>query len=506
LCLVQNFDLETAAIILGEDFSKGHINSFSADGLFLTVTSGSNRIYKISELTREVISQKNYSKIFNQESIHARLADFYLEKLLPSNSIEHLYKSKNHIKLQEVLKTSIREMAIIGRGDLVIQWADYITEITEHSDQMKKTIKIVGHLVNLEFDIAEAMAVEIDFLAQKDSNYEFLQQLSARILAHVYFSRGQFQRSLSKIDEALDFKNPIASIEVTDQIALLRIKASIHFLHDEHDRVVATFKRAKLLKPSEITVNVPYHLMCMTSMAMWSEGRIFEAAEHANIAITQANTFGFSSISAPFDAYLVLARCQSEMLQMEMASKTLTELKQLALNTRIWPWYFQASNNLLQLEIGRGLIHDSVDAIRDLQASLVSFNFSHELNWIVDSVEIYLRFAVNDLPRLKDLMNRAPRLDMVRRVEIACADLFDPKEKLLSVKLLPEKTVREKVEKYIYQTILHLDNETQALNTLGKALEIGAEVGFNDFLSAKRVCTPSWLRHQQRSQHFLEKV
>ena len=45
LLLVQEFDLETAAIILGEDFSDSYINKLATDGMFVSVSSGSNRLF-----------------------------------------------------------------------------------------------------------------------------------------------------------------------------------------------------------------------------------------------------------------------------------------------------------------------------------------------------------------------------------------------------------------------------------------------------------------------------
>jgi ATP/maltotriose-dependent transcriptional regulator MalT len=481
LSLVQNFDLEIASIILGQDFSEADMNKLASDGIFLSVTTGSNRVFKLNKLTRQVISEMNNLKISDAAVIHSRLATYFLEKSQPTVAIEHLYLSKNFEKLQKVLKTSIREMAIAGRGDLVIQWADYISDPTAHIGVMRKTIKIVGHLVNSEFDVAEAMATELDYIAQQDKALGFLHQLTAMILAHVYFTRGQFKRSLVKIDEALSPENPFETIEVTDKIALLRVKASIHFFYDQHDEVIATFNQAKLLEPSEITINIPYHLTCISSMALWSEGRIFEAAEQANIAITQANTFGFSSISAPFDAYLVLAKCQSEMLQSELATTTLVELKKLSQSVQVWPWYFQASDNLLRLEISRGYIHQAVDVIKELQVKLSSFTFAHEMGWMVDSSEILLRSAINDISRLKDLMLRSPRIDLTREISMSFDDLLELNERKFSVGVLPEKTARDRVEKYVYQSILHYDNQTLALQNLANALEIGAEVGFNDF-------------------------
>jgi ATP/maltotriose-dependent transcriptional regulator MalT len=490
LSLVQSFDMETASIILGKDFSESDMNILASDGVFLSVTSGSNRIFKLNKLTRQVISEVNNVKISDSEEIHSRLATYFLEKSQPSVAIEHLYLSKNFEKLQEVLRTSIREMAIAGRGDLLIKWSDYISDPTAHLGVMRKTIKIIGHLVNSEFDVAEAMATELDYIGQQDKNLLFLHQLSAMILAHVYFTRGQFQRSLTKIDQALNFKNPIETIEVTDQIALLRVKASIHFLHDQHNEVVQTLEQAKLLEPSEITVNIPYHLACMNSMALWAEGRIFEAAEQANIAITQADSFGFSSISAPFDAYLVLARCQIEMLQSELAAKTLKKLQDISQTVQVWPWYFQAADNSLRLEISRGLIHQAVDVIKELQTKQSSFSFTHEMDWMIDSSEILLRSAILDIPRLKDLMLRAPKIDLTREIEITFDGIHDLKERKNSAEDLSETTAREKIEKYVYQSILNNDNETLALQRLSEALNVGAEVGFNDFFVRQKNLYP----------------
>lgn len=490
LNLVQSFDMETASIILRQDFSEADMNKLASDGIFLSVTSGSNRIFKLNKLTRQVISEMNNLKISDLEAIHSRLATYFLEKSQPSLAIEHLYLSKNFEKLQDVLRTSIREMAIAGRGDLLIKWSDYISDPTAHLGVMRKAIKIIGHLVNSEFDVAEAMATELDYIGQQDKNLLFLHQLSAMILAHVYFTRGQFQRSLTKIDQALNFKNPIETIEVTDQIALLRVKASIHFIHDQHNEVVQTLEQAKLLEPSEITVNIPYHLACMNSMALWAEGRIFEAAEQANIAITQADTFGFSSISAPFDAYLVLARCQIEMLQSELAAKTLKKLQDISQTVQVWPWYFQAADNSLRLEISRGLIHQAVDVIKELKTKQSSFSFTHEMDWMIDSSEILLRSAIHDIPRLKDLMLRAPKIDLTREIEITFDGIYDLKERKTSAEDMSETTARERIEKYVYQSILNNDNETLALQRLADALNVGAEVGFNDFFVRQKNLYP----------------
>jgi ATP/maltotriose-dependent transcriptional regulator MalT len=59
LSLVQEFDLEIAKVILEEDFSEVAINKLASDGLFLNVTSGNNRAFKLNKLSLSLIFRRN---------------------------------------------------------------------------------------------------------------------------------------------------------------------------------------------------------------------------------------------------------------------------------------------------------------------------------------------------------------------------------------------------------------------------------------------------------------
>jgi hypothetical protein len=85
----------------------------------------------------------------------------------------------------------------------------------------------------------------------------------------------------------------------------------------------ASSGRKSLLNSGNV-INAPYYITCITSMSLWCDGRFFEAAEHATIAINQALMAGYASISAPHDAYMVLARCQLELSQLDKAVETST--------------------------------------------------------------------------------------------------------------------------------------------------------------------------------------
>ena len=223
LVLLSEFDLETAAIVLGEDFSESYINKLATDGLYVSVSSGPNRMYRFNDIVYEVLSQQEFIDPKEIRKIHEKLASHFWDKGDYGKALDHVFKSGDQKKFQVYLDTSIRHMAVIGRGDQLLKWSEYSGDSTPRGEVMKKTIKVVGHLVNLEFARAEALATELEIISEQSKELEFLTQLTSMAFAHIYFARGEFTRSLAMIDRALLTDSPHESIENTDRIALLRL-------------------------------------------------------------------------------------------------------------------------------------------------------------------------------------------------------------------------------------------------------------------------------------------
>jgi ATP/maltotriose-dependent transcriptional regulator MalT len=346
---------------------------------------------------------------------------------------------------------------------------------------MKKTIKVIGHLVNLEFARAEALATELEIISEQSKELVFLKQLTSMAFAHIYFARGEFTRSLAMIDRALLAETPYASIQNEDRIALLRLKAGIHFLYDQPEEIVKCLSSARALMIEGNVANAPYFITCMTSLSLWSEGRFFEAAEHASIAINQAFDVGYSSITAPFDAYLVLARCQLELSQLDKAIETLSILMAKSSDSQIWPWFLMAEGTRARINITKGQVPQMMEIIkqqRDLVSTLKSPN---ELSWLIDMTEVFLRFTLDDWDRAEELLRRMPKIEMVRQIDINAKFQSDPKKVPALIEAFPEGTPREKVNKFLYQATINVDRENVALGYLNKALEVGAEVGYHEY-------------------------
>lgn len=481
LVLLSEFDLETAAIVLGEDFSESYINKLATDGLYVSVSSGLNRIYRFNEIVYEVLSQQNIVDPIEEKNIHGKLAEHFWNKGDYGKGLEHAFKSGNRERFQEYLDISIRHMALIGRGDQLIKWSEYSADSSARGEVMKKTIRVVGHLVNLDFARAEALATELQIISEQSKELEFLDQLTSMVFAHIYFARGEFTRSLEMIDRALLTDAPYESVHNVDRIALLRLKAGIHFLYDQPDEINGCLQRVRALASDANVANAPYIITCITTLSLWSEGRFFEAAEHASIAINQALDIGYSSITAPFDAYLVLARCQLELSQLDNAVETLSILMEKSSDSQMWPWFLMAEGTRARISITKGQVPQMMEIIkqqRDLVASLKSPN---ELSWLIDMTEVFLRFTLDDWDRAEELLRRMPKIEMVRQIDINAKFQSDPKKVPALIEAFPENTPREKVNKFLYQAIIHVDRENVSLGYLNKALEVGAEVGYHEY-------------------------
>jgi ATP/maltotriose-dependent transcriptional regulator MalT len=372
-------------------------------------------------------------------------------------------------------------MAAIGRGDQIIRWAQYGADESAAGEMMKKTIEVVGHLVNLNFDRAESMAAELNYVATQDPRLEFLTQLTAMVMSHVYFARGDFERSQVMIKQALAKDYESVGIEKVDKIALLRLQADIAYIYDDEELVESCLRDAKKLQDGNHQVITAYHIGCMTSMSLWCQGRFFEAAEFASIAISQAENNSFSGIAAPFDAMLVLSRCELELSQLSEAIETSNLIEQKAESAHLWPWYFVSAGTRSRIQITQGLITHVVDVINAQRERHKHLQTPNQLGWIIDVTDVFLRFVLNDWKRADELLQRMPKIEMVRQIDMNLKFEADPKRIHALVAQMPESTPRQRVNKILYQATINIDQETVALDYLRTALDLGAEVGFHEY-------------------------
>jgi len=140
-----------------------------------------------------------------------------------------------------------------------------------------------------------------------------------------------------------------------------------------------------------------------------------------------------------------------------------------------------AQGTITRIHISQGAISTGSDAIAKQRAFLQTLHTPNQLSWMIDMSEVFLRLATKDWPRADELVKRMPKIELVRQIEGNIQFAKDPKKLPSLIDALPEKTVREKINKYLSEVSINLDHENIALKSLNKALDLGAENGYHEY-------------------------
>jgi ATP/maltotriose-dependent transcriptional regulator MalT len=481
LAIIEEFDLEIASVILGKDHSEELLNRIAIDGLFVTASTTMNRTYRFNPIIYEALTQIPHENWDEMKAVQQKLAELFTQRGDYSKALHFAHESGNEEQFVQTFRSSVRQMAAIGRGDLLIKWAHFAGDSSAQGEVMKKAIRVVGHLVSSEFQSAEALASELEYIAGLSPDGKFLHRLSAMVKANIYFARGDFERTTQCLDVAISKLETDDALDSSDLLALLRLRARQAFLYDDFGLLAEAYSQAKSLPGGGEPQLNSYQLACIQSMVLYSEGQYFQAAEISQIAISQAKESGFVGINGPLDAMLVLARAQLEASDLDNCLDTLNSLMSEASGWEIWPWYLMAEGTLTRIQISQGAISTGSEAIAKQRAFLSKLHTPNQLSWMIDMSEVFLRLTTKDWSRADELVKRMPKIELVRQIEGNIQFSKDPKKLVSLIDALPERTVREKINKWLSEVSINLDHENVALKSLNKALALGAENGYHEY-------------------------
>ena len=481
LCITEEFDAEMAEIILGDDYSEAFLNRLAADGLFFSISNSKIRTYRFNPIIFETLSQIPQESTAQTRQVKSRLGELLLSRGQISSALNFIYLSGDRERFTKIFRASIRQMVAIGRGDLLIKWSHFAGDDSAHGEVMRKTIKVVGHLAMSDFQSAEALASELEYIGGLSPDGALLLRLSSMVKANIYFARGDFERTSHSLDTALTPLEDSSSLDSTDIMSLLRLNARKAFLYDEFSDLAAAFAQAQLLPTDGNKSLLTYQLTCIQSMVLYAEGQYFNAAEVATISISQATENGFAGLNGPLDAMMVLARCQLEASNLEECLNTLNKLMDLAKEWELWPWFFMAEGTSIRIRISQGSLAVSSEMISSQRKFLSTLQKPNQLSWLIDMSEVYLRLITKDWNRAEELINRMPPIELVRQIQGNIELTKVPKKVAAVIASLPENSVREKINKWLSEVSINLDNEKTALKSLAKALDLGAENGYFEY-------------------------
>lgn len=492
LSFLDEFDLETAKILMEDLYSEVYINKLATNGTFITARGGIARTYKFNQIVFDALSQINDNQNPKYQGLHAKLADHFVMNGDLTKAVDHAFLAADQKHFNEILRPAIREMAQIGRGNDLIRWSKYAGEGVASPDSRKLIVKALGYLVNQQFDLAEATVIQAE--AKIDSSEVEQKSRVNLVLTYIYFVRGELDRARITYQQAIaqsDFKNAGRN---EDFISLYRIGAGIALNFDDHTAVIGIFENARKIPIHQLSDLAAYQYQCIKAMALYAEGKFIQAAEAANIAITQAESLSVGSLFVPLDAYSVIARCELEFSMLDKAKSRYRQMYEIATASQAIPWILLSQGALIRIEILRGKIENSIQKISEQRKYLLTLPPSHSVGWMVDINEAFLRYTIGDVDRADQLVARMPKIDMVKQLEFNTEVRKNSNRVESIIAALPENTPREKVYKWMSETFAYSQQENIALKSLRKAVELGAEVGFHEYFVRQNKLYPLFVK------------
>lgn len=380
----------------------------------------------------------------------------------------------------ELLISNARQLAATGQGQQLIKMAPYMGDESESGLAIRRGFVMLGHLVDLDFATAEALANQLMIEENKNPVFDFLEKITSYVYAASAFARGDLTATLVSVDSALNAPKITSDLGDADKINLIRLRSSVLMLQTEDSILQDQLNIATKIADESNEGDYGIHLMAIKAMFHHENGEFIKAAEMAKSVITSSEVYGYTGITSAMDCKYVLASCSVAFGKLEEGIELLEELKIEAEKSNIYTWYVSAESMILRCLTELARIREALDRSVTLRTYLTKFSKRYDLDWISDVGELYIRYRMNDLNKVKEIANRARKTyyvnQLVEATEASRGRDFS-KEEVLK---LGEDSSRKKLWKYLFLSEFPVTKDFSPIECMKVALEIGERTGSRD--------------------------
>jgi ATP/maltotriose-dependent transcriptional regulator MalT len=482
LSIVEEFDAEIADLLIGNRAAPEFFARMCTGGLLISSISNAGRTYHLNSIIRESLQNRFSESRSAQSLMHKKLADLFLERKKFGVALFHASKSEDHELLQWILKNNIRTMAATGKGDFLLQWSKIIGDKFPSGYPRRLSLQIAAHVVNLEFERAQALILELLAII-KDSEIEVFLEKSASVSSATI---NLFNGNLSKLNiEAEIVLSPVENVrdvENIDKLHVLRLLSNQALALENYEECIQIYAQAQHYLSLDYAPLPMYYLNAISAAASFAEGNYFEAFEIACTGIETAEINDYKGISGSADLNFIRARCLLEFSKIDEALDAFNLVRTIALASKQKVWYILADGYLLRQYVLEGRVEEAFEGIKEQRELIQSVSSINQLGSLVDANEAFLRFVVKDYNRVLALLDRMPEGNLVSRYKPRIMELQGKKIPDAHSETLPTKTPRDLLYKYLNDVGAAIDRETEALGHLQKCLDLAALYGARETL------------------------
>ena len=477
LSVIQEFNHEQAAVILGEKYDFDLVNAIGLEGNFFTQRSGTEKSFQFSNLMREVLVAELRKDKYRKMRIHADLLAFHENRNEAGLALEHAFLAGDFEKVSELFPDAARIMQATGNGRELIRWSVFAGDSSPLGLLKRATVDLAGRVASQDYHAIKTLTEQMNRDAQGTELEGFISQISHGAMAHLDLAFGRFNSFEKNFQIAMRPQDGPLMLGNVEQLALLRSAATANFILDETVKIEEIHKEAQALAKGSSLALTQYLLTGIKAMELFQFGEYRSAYETAQLHYSQALTHEFSGLFGPLESLFIMARCQWEFGNNKEAMERFQQLRDLGEQWKQWQWYFFADGYLARDLATKGQLADALENIKDARKRASSLDSPESLNSIIDLAELFIRYEFNDFDRVTPLLSRIPSAQFGRQIQLSIDEKLGKRTVTQDLKKLPARTPRELMWNYLSRTESVIDQEQIAMTELKRALEIGAKVG-----------------------------
>ena len=375
----------------------------------------------------------------------------------------------------------LRELAFQMRSEDLRKYAEGVLARDPNRTAAAEVLDLMAYLVACDFVGAEAKLETIRFKFKGTEDEAYVNEANALATAHIGFAFGRFQELDQSAAAFIASHKLSPNLEQGEYLDVLRLTAQKALILDEFDKLAEIEKEISQYESYEPGTNLLYLMNSVRSMYLMSRGDFIKANYLANMNLEIAKQNEYTGLMAPLDSMYVIARSLLAGAKNSEALAMFEEIKVEAEKFSQWPWYFISDGYLSREYALANKMTEALAIVREEREKLAKFGFNHDLNFIPDVNELYVRHLIKDLERMQVLLERVPNLVIVQQIR-ALGEEWRGRDMLKWVQELPEESPREKLYKLVALSDYYADKESIAVDYMAKALQLSEETGQVEFI------------------------
>ena len=477
LAVLEEFTIEEAEVILGDDFSLSKLNKFSVDSLFLRYGADPLNNYSFNSLIRIGLIVNPTIEDKDLRAIHQRLSEHFAERGAYLKALEHAKFSRDQTGYRNLFRQGMRLLIATGRGKDLLSMADLVGDATQTGRLKRQTVEVMGLTADFQYLNAQSLIDEMLATSRGSEREDFIKKFTSAVSVYIDFATGLTEHLEENISIVLSSGPKELDLAAVDKLSILRVAAAKEIIYDNSNKLFDIQKMAEELVQVDSSAMALHFKSAIDACELLNVGEYKEAYVVANNVISQAEREGYVGIFGPLDMLYIKARCLLEFSQINESQEIFAQIKSLAESWNQFTWVYLAESFLARELAMAGNSASALDIVRSERERAISLSFRNGLDTYCDLTEVFIRYTMKDWERVGILLGRLPEFLLVQRIR-AIYDFETGKKTANFVAAdLPERTATQQIYKLMSQIDGNTVGEKAALELMTKALDIGARVG-----------------------------